>query len=204
MPRRRASHTTGFVGVSTASKVHPTSEVHPSARIGADTKVWHFCHVMEGAEIGARCSLGQNVFVARGVKVGDDVKIQNNVSLYEGVELGDGVFCGPSCVFTNVNTPRSRVSRRNEYAKTRVGEGATIGANATIVCGNEIGRFAFVGAGSVVTGPVPEYALVYGSPARVKGWMCECGEKLSFKGTQAKCKRCQSAYRKASGKIKKT
>ncbi len=151
---------------------------------------------MAGARIGERCSLGQNVFVARDVRVGDDVKIQNNVSLYEGVELGNGVFCGPSCVFTNVNTPRSRVSRKNEYAKTRVGEGATIGANATIVCGNSIGRFSFIGAGSLVSNDVPDYALVYGVPARSRGWMCECGEKLSFKGANAQCKRCKAKYHK--------
>ena len=158
---------------------------------------------MAGARIGDRCSLGQNVFVARNVHVGNDVKIQNNVSLYEGVELGDGVFCGPSCVFTNVNTPRSRVSRKNEYAKTPVGEGATIGANATIVCGNRIGRFAFIGAGSLVAGDVPDYALVYGVPAKAKGWMCECGEKLLFKGAAASCKRCSGKYRKTGKTIKK-
>jgi UDP-2-acetamido-3-amino-2,3-dideoxy-glucuronate N-acetyltransferase len=184
--------------------IHPTSEVHASASIGPDTKVWHFCHVMAGARIGERCILGQNVFVARNVRVGNDVKIQNNVSLYEGVELEDGVFCGPSCVFTNVNTPRSRVSRKNEYVKTKVGEGATIGANATIVCGNNIGRYAFVGAASLVTENVPDHALVYGVPAKQKGWMCECGEKLNFKGTAASCKRCKDKYLKTGRTLRKS
>lgn len=151
---------------------------------------------MEGAAIGADCVLGQNVFVARGVRIGDGVKIQNNVSLYEGVEIEEGVFCGPSCVFTNVNTPRSCVPRRNEFMKTLVCANATIGANATIVCGHRIGRYAFVGAGSVVTSNVPDHALVYGNPARLKGWMCECGEKLPFKGASACCARCGSRYGK--------
>ena len=189
--------------MSSPAVIHPSSEVHPSASIGSDTRIWHFCHVMEGAAIGERCILGQNVFVARRVKVGNDVKIQNNVSLYEGVELGNGVFCGPSCVFTNVNTPRSRVSRKNEYGQTKVGEGATIGANATIVCGNAIGRHAFIGAGAVVTEAVPDHALVYGNPARVKGWMCECGEKLTFKVADASCKRCKNRYRKDARGIQK-
>lgn len=183
--------------------IHPTSEVNAAAHIGTDTAVWHFCHVMAGAYIGERCILGQNVFVASGVRIGNDVKIQNNVSLYEGVVIEDGVFCGPSCVFTNVNTPRSRVSRKKEYAKTRVGEGATIGANATIVCGNNIGRYSFIGAGSLVAGDVPDHALVYGVPAKPRGWMCECGEKLLFKGTHALCKRCKGKYKKSGKTLKK-
>lgn len=177
--------------------------MHVSANVGADTKVWHFCHVMADAHIGERCVLGQNVFVARGVRVGNDVKIQNNVSLYEGVEIEDGVFCGPSCVFTNVNTPRSRVSRKNEYTRTLVREGATIGANATIVCGNTIGRYAFIGAAALVTDDVPDHALVFGAPARIRGWMCECGEKLIFKGTLAACKRCKGKYHKTNKFLKK-
>lgn len=175
--------------------VHPSSEVHESARIGEGTRIWHFCHVMAGASIGKNCVLGQNVFVAKGVKIGDDSKVQNNVSLYEGVELEDGVFCGPSCVFTNVGTPRSFISRKNEFGRTLVKRGATIGANATIVCGNTIGRFAFVGAGSVVTGDVPDHALVYGVPARQKGWVCACGEILKFRKARAACARCGARYR---------
>ncbi len=159
---------------------------------------------MKDAVVGERCVLGQNVFLGPGVRVGNDVKIQNNVSIYEGVELEDGVFCGPSCVFTNVNTPRSRVSRKNEFSKTLVCEGATLGANSTIVCGRRIGRFAFVGAGSLVTHDVPDHALVYGAPARQKGWMCECGEKLSFKGVLSRCKRCRLTFKKKAKTIQKT
>ena len=184
------------------SFVHPSSEVHPSARIGKNTKIWHFCHVMEGARIGESCVLGQNVFVGRNVHVGDGVKIQNNVSLYEGVELEDGVFCGPSAVFTNVFNPRGMVSRHGEFQKTRVKKGATIGANATIVCGCTIGRFGFVGAGAVVTRDVPDYALVFGIPARVKGWACECGEKLLLKKGKARCGRCKKEYLKNKNGIK--
>lgn len=158
--------------------VHPSSEVGPGAVIGEGTKIWHFCNVMSGARIGKKCSLGQNVFVAASVVIGDNVKIQNNVSLYDGVEIGSHVFLGPSCVFTNVINPRSEVSRKSEYRKTVVGEGATIGANATIVCGNPIGRYAFIGAGSVVTRPVPDHALVKGVPAQLGGWMCRCGTAL--------------------------
>nr|MDQ3081009.1 N-acetyltransferase [Gemmatimonadota bacterium] len=158
--------------------VHESAFVDDGASIGGGTKVWHFCHVLPGAIIGERCSLGQNVVVMSGVLIGNNVKIQNNVSVYEGVELEDDVFCGPSMVFTNVVNPRSHVSRRNEYRRTLVKRGATIGANATIVCGATLGEYAFVGAGSVVTGDVAAYALVVGVPARRKGWMCQCGERL--------------------------
>ena len=174
--------------------IHESAYVDEGARIGDDTKVWHFCHVLGGAEIGARCSLGQNVVVMNGVKIGNNVKVQNNVSVYEGVELADDVFCGPSMVFTNVENPRSHVSRRNEYKKTLVGRGATIGANATIVCGVTLGEYAFVGAGSVVTKSVAPYALVVGVPARKIGWMCQCGERLPDDAPSS-CKMCGSKYR---------
>jgi UDP-2-acetamido-3-amino-2,3-dideoxy-glucuronate N-acetyltransferase len=181
---------------------HPTSDVHKSCEIGEGTKIWHFCHIMQGAKIGKDCILGQNVFVARGVKIGNGVKVQNNVSLYEGVILEDDVFCGPSCVLTNVLTPRSHVSRKNEFAPTRIKKGATIGANATIVCGNTVGRYAFIGAGAVVTHDIPDYALVIGMPAKIVGWMCRCGEKLAFKARCAACKRCGAKYVKQQKGLK--
>jgi len=159
--------------------VHSSAFVDEPVTIGGGTKIWHFCHVMPGAKIGRGCVLGQNVLVAAGVQIGDNVKIQNNVSLYEGVELEDDVFCGPSCVFTNVINPRSQIVRRGQYQPTRVRRGATIGANATIVCGSTIGRYAFIAAGAVVTkGDVPDYALMAGVPARRKGWMSRHGHKL--------------------------
>lgn len=182
--------------------IHESAYVDEGARIGADTKVWHFSHVLGGAVIGERCSLGQNVVVMNGVTIGNNVKIQNNVSVYEGVELADDVFCGPSMVFTNVLNPRSHVSRRNEYLKTRVGRGATIGANATIVCGVTLGEYAFVGAGSVITGDVPAYALMVGVPARKVGWMCQCGERLPT-DNPAGCKVCGSRYRLDGGELRR-
>lgn len=164
--------------VTEAAYIHPSSIIDTPCTIGPGTKVWHFCHVMTGARIGARCVLGQNVLVANDVVVGNNVKIQNNVSLYTGVELEDDVFCGPSCVFTNVGNPRSEIVRRGQYEKTLVRRGATIGANATIVCGAVIGRFAFIAAGAVVKGNVPEYALMAGVPAKFKGWMSRHGFRL--------------------------
>jgi UDP-2-acetamido-3-amino-2,3-dideoxy-glucuronate N-acetyltransferase len=159
--------------------VHPSAYVDEPVTIGEKTKIWHFCHVMSGASIGRGCVLGQNVLVASGVQVGNNVKIQNNVSLYEGVELDDDVFCGPSCVFTNVMNPRSQIVRRSEYRPTKVMRGATIGANATIVCGTTIGRYAFIAAGAVITkGSVPDYAFMAGVPARQKGWMSRHGHVL--------------------------
>lgn len=159
--------------------VHPSAYVDEPASIGAGTKIWHFCHVMSNTTLGAGCILGQNVLVASGVRIGNNVKIQNNVSVYEGVELEDDVFCGPSCVFTNVTNPRSQIVRRGQYEATKVRRGATIGANATIVCGSTIGRYAFVAAGAVVTkSDVPDYALMAGVPARRKGWMSRHGHKL--------------------------
>jgi UDP-2-acetamido-3-amino-2,3-dideoxy-glucuronate N-acetyltransferase len=163
--------------------VHETAMVDDGAQIGENTKIWHFCHIMPKAVIGADCSLGQNVFVANGVTLGNNVKIQNNVSIYEGVVCKDDVFLGPSMVFTNVYNPRSAVNRKGEYMKTIVGKGVTIGANATIVCGYNIGAYAFIGAAAVVTKEVPPYALMVGNPARQIGWMSEYGERLRFDET---------------------
>ena len=185
--------------------VHESSYVDEGAEIGARTKIWHFCHIMPRAQIGEDCNIGQNVLVSSDVKLGRNVKIQNNVSLYTGVILEDDVFLGPSMVFTNVMNPRSHVNRKNEYQQTLVKRGASIGANATIVCGTTIGRYSFVGAGSVVTRDVPDYALVHGNPARVRGWMCKCGIKLHFKaeGDQEKtgCEACSSQYTKRDKKV---
>jgi UDP-2-acetamido-3-amino-2,3-dideoxy-glucuronate N-acetyltransferase len=161
-------------------KIHPTAIVDDGARIGDDTRIWHWVHVSGGARIGERCSLGQNVYVGNRVVIGDNVKIQNNVSVYDNVTLEDDVFCGPSMVFTNVYNPRSAVSRKDEYRDTLVKRGATLGANCTIVCGNTIGEHAFVGAGSVVNRDVPDFALVVGVPARQVGWMSRYGERLDL------------------------
>jgi len=157
---------------------HATAVIDEPCRIGEGTKIWHFCHVMAGARIGRGCVLGQNVFVANDVIIGNNVKIQNNVSVYTGVELEDDVFCGPSCVFTNVSNPRSQIVRHQLYERTLVQRGATIGANATIVCGVSIGRYAFIGAGAVVCDDVPDYALMLGVPARQRGWMSRHGHRL--------------------------
>jgi len=176
--------------------IHESSYVDEGAEIGAGTKIWHFCHVMPRARVGERCNIGQNVLVSSNVILGNNVKIQNNVSLYTGVIIEDDVFLGPSMVFTNVINPRSHINRKDEYQTTLVQKGASIGANATIVCGITLGKYCFVGAGSVVTRDVPDYALVYGSPARVRGWMCQCGEQLNFKDDRAVCPSCGDAYRK--------
>ena len=159
---------------------HPSAIIDENVVIGEGTKIWHFSHVMSGSVMGNNCNLGQNVVVLPKVTLGNNVRVQNNVSIYEGVICEDDVFLGPSMVFTNVFNPRSAVSRKHEYMQTLVKKGASIGANATIVCGNEIGEFAFIGAGAVVTKPVPAYALVIGNPARQTGWMSEFGHKLSF------------------------
>lgn len=161
-------------------QAHPTAVIDEGCSIGAGTRIWHFAHIMTGCVIGENCNLGQNVVVSPQVRLGNNVKVQNNVSIYTGVECEDDVFLGPSMVFTNVINPRSAIARKNEYKKTKVGKGATIGANATIVCGNPIGPYAFIGAGAVVTKEVPAYALVVGNPARQTGWMSEFGHRLKF------------------------
>ncbi len=177
--------------------VHESSYVDEPVAIGEGTKIWHFSHVQSHTTIGKKCSVGQNVNIGNNVTIGNFVKIQNNVSVYEGVTLEDYVFCGPSMVFTNVLDPRCKYPQRGTefYHKTLVKEGASIGANATIVCGNTLGRHCFIGAGSVVTKDVPDYALMAGVPARLKGWICECGEKLDFsKGQNTVCIRCGLEY----------
>jgi UDP-2-acetamido-3-amino-2,3-dideoxy-glucuronate N-acetyltransferase len=184
--------------------IHPTAVVDEGATLGEGTKVWHFSHIMSDAMVGERCNIGQNVVISPGVVLGSNVKIQNNVSLYTGVICDDDVFLGPSCVFTNVVNPRSAVNRRGQYAQTRVGRGASIGANATIVCGHDIGQFAFIGAGAVVTKQVPDYALVVGNPARQMGWMSEFGHKLLFdEQGLATCPESGEAYRLDQGKVSK-
>ena len=181
--------------------VHPTAVVDPGADLGPGSKVWHFCHVSPGARLGAGSSLGQNCYAARDVVIGRNCKIQNNVSLYEGVVLEDDVFCGPSMVFTNVLNPRSHVSRRHEYRRTLVKRGATLGANCTVVCGHTVGRYAFGGAGAVVTADVPDHALVLGVPARRAGWMCACGERLPdpAPGGAAACAACGARFVESGG-----
>jgi UDP-2-acetamido-3-amino-2,3-dideoxy-glucuronate N-acetyltransferase len=181
--------------------VHPSSFVDEPCEIGAGTKIWHFSHVMKNCRIGEHCSIGQNVNIASGVVIGDGVKIQNNVSVYEGVTLEDYVFCGPSMVFTNVVNPRSEIVRKNEYRLTLVKRGATIGANSTILCGHTIGRYAFIGAGAVVTKDVPDYALMVGNPARRAGWMCRCGVRLPAGTTRPTCTSCGATYCERDGRL---
>ncbi len=186
--------------------VHESSYVDEPCEIGEGTKIWHFSHVMGGAKIGQRCNIGQNVVISPQVVIGDNVKIQNNVSVYTGVELEVDVFCGPSMVFTNVTNPRSHVSRKDEFRRTLVKRGAAIGANATVVCGHTIGRYAFIGAGAVVTRDVPDYAMVVGNPGRVVGWMCQCGVKLDLSrdpsaNERATCSACATNYVKKDGSV---
>jgi UDP-2-acetamido-3-amino-2,3-dideoxy-glucuronate N-acetyltransferase len=172
----------------------PTAVIDPGCKIGNGTKIWHFSHVMSGSEVGENCNFGQNVVISPGVTVGNNVKIQNNVSVYTGVVLEDDVFCGPSMVFTNVINPRSHVVRKHEYKKTLVKKGASIGANATIVCGATLGKYSFVAAGAVVTHDVPDYALVMGVPAQQSGWMCSCGMRLPEDVGEMACSACGRAY----------
>lgn len=185
--------------------VHRSSYIENNVSIGKGTKIWYFCHVMQGAIIGENCNIGQNVFIGKDVVIGNNVKIQNNVSLYTGVILEDDVFCGPSAVFTNVKFPRSAFPRDSEeYAKTIIRRGATIGANATIICGVTLGSYCFIGAGSVVTRDVPDFVLVFGNPATIKGWVCECGEKLIFKrNNKSLCLKCRKEFIKERDKVKK-
>jgi UDP-2-acetamido-3-amino-2,3-dideoxy-glucuronate N-acetyltransferase len=175
---------------------HESAFIDEGVEIGEGTSIWHVSHILKGTKIGKRCKIGQNVVVGPNAVIGDGVKIQNNVSVYEGVTLEDGVFCGPSMVFTNVLNPRSEIPRMNELRPTLVKQGATLGANCTIVCGHTIGRYAFVGAGTVVTKDVPDYALVVGTPGRLAGWMCQCGVRLKTKGASFACVECGKRYRK--------
>ena len=181
--------------------IHESSYIDPGAKIGSGTKIWHFTHIMEGAVVGNNCSIGQNVSVGSNVVIGNNVKIQNNVSVYDGVILEDEVFCGPSCVFTNVINPRAFISRRNEFKRTLVRKGATIGANATIVCGNELGEYSFIGAGAVVTKDVKPYALIIGNPGKQAGWACQCGTKLEFKDNKSTECICGKDYKLVGGRL---
>ncbi len=183
---------------------HPSAIIDDGCIIGDGTKVWHFSHIMPNCVIGEQCNIGQNVVISPEVVLGKNVKVQNNVSIYTGVQCEDDVFLGPSMVFTNVTNPRSAINRKNQYAKTIVKKGATIGANATIVCGHDIGRYAFIGAGAVVTKTVPDYALVMGNPARQTGWMSEYGHKLSFdKNGMAMCPESNEQYKLENGNVTK-
>jgi len=184
-------------------QIHSSAFVDEPCEIGAGTRIWHFCHVMASCRIGRNCNLGQNVVVSPEVVLGENVKVQNNVSLYTGVVLEDDVFCGPSVVFTNVTTPRSEISRRDQYERTLVCQGATLGANATILCGHRIGSYAFVAAGAVVTQDVANHALVLGVPARRVGWMCRCGMRLPEAGADPRlvCGACGNVYEERDGAV---
>jgi UDP-2-acetamido-3-amino-2,3-dideoxy-glucuronate N-acetyltransferase len=183
---------------------HPTAVIDDGCEIGEGTKIWHFSHIMSNCKIGKNCNLGQNVVVSPEVVLGTNVKVQNNVSIYTGVVCEDDVFLGPSMVFTNVTNPRSAINRRGQYAKTLVKKGASIGANATVVCGNDIGKYAFIGAGAVVTKNVPDYALVIGNPARQAGWMSEYGHKLKFDASGiAVCEESKEKYKLDKGTVTK-
>jgi UDP-2-acetamido-3-amino-2,3-dideoxy-glucuronate N-acetyltransferase len=181
-------------------KIHASAFIDEGVEIGEGTQVWHVSHVIKGSKIGKNCRIGQNVVIGPNAIIGNNCKIQNNVSVYEGVILEDNVFCGPSMVFTNVMNPRCEIPRMNEHLETRIKVGATLGANSTIVCGHTIGRYAFIGAGAVVTKDIPDYALVYGNPGKINGWMCRCGLKLSWKNDKAECK-CGEKYTKTDNSI---
>lgn len=182
--------------------IHPTAVIDADCSIGAGTRIWHFCHVMSGASLGEKCNLGQNVFVGEGVRLGRNVKVQNNVSIYSGVTCEDDVFLGPSMVFTNISNPRSAVVRKGQYEKTLVKQGASIGANATIICGNEIGSYAFIAAGAVVTRPVADFALMMGAPARQVGWMSTHGHRLEFgEDNKAVCPESGEEYFLRDGRV---
>jgi UDP-2-acetamido-3-amino-2,3-dideoxy-glucuronate N-acetyltransferase len=181
---------------------HETAIIDDGCEIGAGTKIWHFSHIMPHCKIGENCNIGQNVVVSPDVVLGNNVKVQNNVSIYTGVVCDDDVFLGPSMVFTNVTNPRSAINRRMQYVKTHVGKGATVGANATLICGNHIGKYAFIGAGAVVTKSVPDYALVVGNPARQTGWMSEYGHRLHFDDTGiAVCPESKQEYKLENGRV---
>lgn len=180
--------------------VHESSFVDEGVSIGEGTRVWHFCHLLRNTVVGRDCTLGQNVTAGPNVTIGDNVKVQNNVSIYEGVVLEDDVFCGPSAVFTNVMTPRAHVARKSEFLPTLVRRGASLGANCTILCGITIGEYAMIGAGAVVTRDVEPHALLTGNPARRRGWVCACGEKLAFAADSASCLRCGSRYALRNGR----
>ena len=181
--------------------VHESSYVDTPCDIGKGTKIWHFSHIMKDAMIGENCNIGQNVVISPGVKIGNGVKIQNNVSVYTGVECEEGVFLGPSCVFTNVINPRSFIERKEEYRRTLLKKGASVGANVTIVCGVTIGKYALLGAGTVVVHDVPDYAIVVGNPARIIGYTCKCGNRLTFNEGHAKCLHCLNEYKQEDEKI---
>ena len=184
--------------------VHPSAIIDEGAKIGDGSKIWHFSHIMSNCQIGENCNIGQNVVISPDVVLGKNVKVQNNVSIFTGVTCEDDVFLGPSMVFTNVNNPRSAIVRRNQYLKTNVGKGATIGANATIVCGHNIGEYAFIGAGAVVTKDVPAYALVIGNPAKQTGWMSEYGHKLKFDANStAVCPESKQEYKLEGNKVRR-
>jgi len=185
--------------------VHESSYIDENVNIGKGTKIWHFSHVMSDSQIGENCNIGQNVVISPGVRMGNNVKVQNNVSIYTGVIIEDDVFLGPSMVLTNVINPRSHINRKSEYKTTLIKKGASIGANATIVCGHTLGSYCFIGAGSVVTKDIPDFALVYGNPARQIGWVCQCGNKLTFSGPKdletAYCSDCGSHYEKKGNSV---
>lgn len=170
--------------------------IDPGAEVGEGTRVWAGAHVMSGAKVGQNCNIGENCFIEGGVRVGDRVTVKNNVALYSGAVIEDDVFLGPSCVFTNVINPRAFISRKAEFRETTVRRGATIGANATVICGHSVGEYAMIGAGAVVSRDIPSYALAYGCPAKIRGWVCRCGRKLAFDGGRAACPDCGAAYRK--------